>query len=158
MIRLFVSLSIRPRLFTSAISSNEESSCSGYIFIVKTIYLFRSNYINSNSQSNPAVSSQNYSQLILTYLVSRQTTCHPHPIINPQIYNLSHLLTSILKSTLYLHTLSPFPLQKTTRQSNPIQLRSIYAAYKQYQTNSTTTLQPSPSHQTSSKKGPPRRT
>lgn len=53
-IRLFVSLSIRPRLFTDAISSNEESSCSGYIFLVKTIYLFRSKYINSNSQSKPS--------------------------------------------------------------------------------------------------------
>lgn len=83
-------------------------------------------------------------------------TCHPHPTIDPLIYNLSHLLTSILKSTIYLHTLSPSPLQKTTRQSNPIQLRSIYAAYKQYQTNKTTTLQPSLSHQkTSSKKTPP---
>lgn len=50
----FSSLSIRLRLFTSAISNNKESSCSGYILLVKTIYLFRSKYINSNSQSKPS--------------------------------------------------------------------------------------------------------
>lgn len=79
-------------------------------------------------------------------------TCHPHPIINPHIYNLSHLLTIILKTTIYLHTLSPSPLTK--RPDSPIQSNSD--RYMQPTSNTKPIVPRHYNHLSAIKKHPPK--